>query len=374
MIDFFKKFTKKAPAEESMLLGPAKKGSALAGTGTATGKTNTKPLDDSVEYRFTDTLQNQTEILQKNQELKLKIKFSVYNGANLQTLGTSGNSLVVYESAENDVRLFGVLNPHGLSGKEISSVLVAFIQNYMNENIKKLEKLKGHPEIERFLSSMIQKSDNELNKNGIDLNFSGTTLTLLLVTKGVVYSASLGNSKAVLFRKITDEKKYAIELTVEHTPENRDERYRIFQNGGIVQKVKVGEEEVGPLRIWDGKIENGPGLQITRSLGDSKATKLGVLSEPEIQHFELRVWDKFVVIATENVWQMLPSTRMCYHVSKFLAERPQEIAKISKFLAKKVQQRWQQMLETNQVSAKIDRESFDPEDIAILVFTLSPMN
>lgn len=362
MLDFFKKFTKPRPNDESML-----------GSKVQKQKRGSDNPDDSIEFRFTDNLQNQTDQIEKaKQSLDLQIKFSVYNGATSQSQTNSGNSLIAFESPEYKIRLFGILNPHGLSGKEISSVLVAFIQNYMTESVKRLDRMNSHDEIEEFIEIMVDNSDKELNKNGIDLNFSGTTLTLILIIKTVIYSGSLGNTKAVLFREITNEKKFAIELTVDHTPENRDERYRIFQNGGVVKKVKVAEEEIGPFRIWEGKIDNGPGLQITRSLGDSKARKIGVISVPEVQHFELKVWDKFVVIATENVWSMLPSTRMCYHISKFLAEKEKDFQYISKFLAKKVQQRWKYMQENGLVHPKIDPNSFDIYDIAILVFTLNP--
>jgi len=44
----------------------------------------------------------------------------------------------------------------------------------------------------------------------------------------------------------------------------------------------IDGQETGPLRIWDKKIENGPGIEITRSIGDNQATKLGVINEPEI--------------------------------------------------------------------------------------------
>ena len=44
----------------------------------------------------------------------------------------------------------------------------------------------------------------------------------------------------------------------------------------------VGE---GPLRIWAD--DEGPGIAMTRSLGDFSAKKIGMIGEPEIQHIEL---------------------------------------------------------------------------------------
>lgn len=104
----------------------------------------------------------------------------------------------------------------------------------MNENVKRLIKMSNDADVENFLRLMISKADNELNTNGIDLNFSGTSLSLVLIFKQKLFMTSLGNTRVVMFREVSIEKKYAIELTIDHVPENREERYRIFENGGIV--------------------------------------------------------------------------------------------------------------------------------------------
>jgi hypothetical protein len=44
----------------------------------------------------------------------------------------------------------------------------------------------------------------------------------------------------------------------------------------------VDGEKTGPLRVWDKIIENGPGLEVTRCLGNTEAIKLGISFEPEI--------------------------------------------------------------------------------------------
>ena len=78
---------------------------------------------------------------------------------------------------------------------------------------------------------------------------------------------NIGNSRSSLYRTVEGEK-YAIELSDDHIPNNKEERYRIYKNGGIIERLTIGNKKSGPLRIWDKKIENGPGLQVTRSLGD----------------------------------------------------------------------------------------------------------
>lgn len=306
-----------------------------------------------------------------NVDVIRNIELSVYNGSNGKDLSSNGNSVILYRNQENGVDFFGMLNPHGLSGKEISSVLVVFIQNYMAENTRRLSKLDKPEDIEMFLKTMIGKANADLLNNGIDLNFSGTSLTCLLVIRSVVYIAWLGNARAVLFREITEDKKFAIELTVDHVPENREERYRIFENGGIVQRVNIKGKDQGPLRIWEGRIENGPGLHITRSLGDTKSTKLGVISEPEVQHFKLNSNDKFIVLGTENVWSIIHSTQMTYYVRKLQQKKREHSNEFAKILIKKLKKLWNDVESNPEYDTKIDKSIYDPADSALIIIFLN---
>ncbi len=131
--------------------------------------------------------------------------------------------------------------------------------------------------VEKFLIDSISKAENYLKINNIDLKYSGSTVHLLIIIKKTLFILNLGNSWSVLYRQI-EEDKYAIELSEDHIPSNKDEWYWIYQNGGIVERLTVDGHKQGPLRIWNKRIENGPGLQITRSLGDSVAKSLGVIN------------------------------------------------------------------------------------------------
>jgi len=299
------------------------------------------------------------------------IEISVYNGSNGKDLSANGNSVILYRNQESGIEFFGMLNPHGLSGKEISSVLVVFIQNYMAENTRRLSKLEKEEDIELFLKTMIGRANSDLLNNGIDLNFSGTSLTCLLIIRSVAYIAWLGNARAMLFREITEDKKFAIELTVDHVPDNREERYRIFENGGVVQRVNIKGKDQGPLRIWEGRIENGPGLHITRSLGDTKSTKLGVISEPEVQHFKLSRNDKFIVLGTENVWSIIHSTQMAYYVRKLQQKKREHSNEFAKILIKKLRKIWDDVENNPEYDTKIDKSIYEPSDSALVIILLN---
>jgi serine/threonine protein phosphatase PrpC len=51
--------------------------------------------------------------------------------------------------------------------------------------------------------------------------------------------------------------------------------------------------------------EDSPGLAMSRSLGDGQAHSIGVSCEPEIHKYELSVDDKFIVLASDGVWEFL---------------------------------------------------------------------
>lgn len=61
---------------------------------------------------------------------------------------------------------------------------------------------------------------------------------------------------------------------------------------------------MGPSRVWL-KTENIPGLAMSRSFGDYIASKVGVISEPEVKMHQLTADDKIMVVASDGVWEFL---------------------------------------------------------------------
>lgn len=97
----------------------------------------------------------------------------------------------------------------------------------------------------------------------------------------------------------------------------------IHENWG----TELGEEidEVGdPPRVWDHTLER-PGCAFTRSLGDNVAEQCGVYAEPEILVWKLNSKDRFVVIASDGVFEFLTSQAVVDAISKF--ENPLDAAK-----------------------------------------------
>ncbi len=71
----------------------------------------------------------------------------------------------------------------------------------------------------------------------------------------------------------------AIELSQDQKQTRKDEKERILRKGGKVERLKNNGEFVGPYRVWAD--EEGPGIAMSRTLGDLQGKKIGLISEPE---------------------------------------------------------------------------------------------
>ena len=59
---------------------------------------------------------------------------------------------------------------------------------------------------------------------------------------------------------------------------------------------------IGPARVWKSD-EDVPGLAMSRSFGDYIASQVGVICEPEIIKHSLLPCDKFIVLASDGIWE-----------------------------------------------------------------------
>jgi serine/threonine protein phosphatase PrpC len=76
-------------------------------------------------------------------------------------------------------------------------------------------------------------------------------------------------------------------------------------NGGRVESFKDSNgRNMGPARVWHLN-ENIPGLAMSRSFGDHCAAEVGVIADPEILEMNLTENDKFIVLASDGVWEFL---------------------------------------------------------------------
>ncbi len=88
-------------------------------------------------------------------------------------------------------------------------------------------------------------------------------------------------------------------MSSDHKPTRLDEEKRILAAGGRVF-------EWGVPRVWLRDVDM-PGLAMSRSFGDLAAESVGVHAEPEIEELVLGPAHKFLVVATDGVWEFITS-------------------------------------------------------------------
>lgn len=96
-------------------------------------------------------------------------------------------------------------------------------------------------------------------------------------------------------------------LNRDHKPELKDEAERIHKRGGRIDSFRDyynNGEPIGPQRVWLAH-EEIPGLAMSRSFGDKVAHSVGVSADPETWEFTLGLHDKYMVIASDGVWEFL---------------------------------------------------------------------
>ncbi|RLN97720.1 hypothetical protein BBJ28_00018238 [Nothophytophthora sp. Chile5] len=111
----------------------------------------------------------------------------------------------------------------------------------------------------------------------------GTTAVVVLTQGDELYVAHAGDSRAILVHQSGK----VSALTSDHKPNRPDERRRIQDLGGSV--VFWG--------VW--RVEGI--LAVSRAIGD-RMLKPFVVAEPEVKQFTRTATDRYVVVASDGVW------------------------------------------------------------------------
>jgi serine/threonine protein phosphatase PrpC len=175
---------------------------------------------------------------------------------------------------DNNSGFFCIFDGHG--GSEVSSFLQKNIINYMKE-------------FSNNLDLMFQKLDeNFLNDN---FNHLGSTGCLVYITKEytvknmkkICYCANIGDTRAVLISKERIKR-----ISYDDRANDKNEIERVKNEGGV---------------IFGGRVFGN--LMLTRAFGDYDLKQYGVICNPHISRNEINSEDKFIVIASDGVWDVI---------------------------------------------------------------------
>ena len=242
-------------------------------------------------------------------------------------------------AGHKDYIFMSVCDGHGLNGHHVSNFIKTILPIDMSENLKHCNILTETEKIHEIIKeTFIIANDKLVENQEIDCIFSGTTCVSVIFTPEKLICPNIGDSRAVLARYNKNEKKYiALDLTRDHKPTELDEKQRIIENDGKIQPFIEDGEFVGPERIWI-KEEDIPGLAMTRSFGDRVAATVGVISEPEIKEFYLDENDKFMIIASDGIWEFI-SSQECVDITSSYYEK-NDIKGCCQYLYAESSKRW----------------------------------
>ena len=125
--------------------------------------------------------------------------------------------------------------------------------------------------------------------------------------------ANVGDSRAIIVKGTNND---VTPLSIDQKPDDPIESQRIIENGGEISQFEEDGEKSGPFRVWK-KGEVYPGIAMSRSIGDFIATTLGVIPEPKFIEDKIDNETKFIVIASDGVWEFLDNNKVAEIVLPF---------------------------------------------------------
>lgn len=128
-----------------------------------------------------------------------------------------------------------------------------------------LSKFTERKDAEKYFHKLFNSIQTKFNKKVSDFDLSGTCAVAILIVNNHCFIINLGDSRAVIGHIEQNNQKVAFQMSIDHKANRPEEKERVEKSGGYVAIEHEGG--FGPYRVFS-KSDEGPGLAISRSLGD----------------------------------------------------------------------------------------------------------
>ena len=284
-------------------------------------------------YEKGPVYQKEIEIIVKNQTIKKNIKIGSCTKAGCSGPGIVKTNQDAYFIKEDFLKnsnniIAGVCDGHGHKGELISNYAVNKLPQYITD-------INNDSIINEF-----KKINQEIYSNSnMESDMAGTTVVSVILTPEKMMCVNLGDSRAAIF-KYENGLYYCKNLSRDHKPNEPDENKRIINNNGRIKKCfdEDIKKFVGPDRVWL-KNKEEPGLAMSRSLGDKIAHTIGVSDEPEIKCYDYDGTEKFIIIASDGIWEYVHGDE-CIKVIKSFYEDNKDVEEAAFAMVKEAFRKW----------------------------------
>jgi serine/threonine protein phosphatase PrpC len=206
----------------------------------------------------------------------------------------------------SNINLIGVCDGHGGSAvsKYLKNVLPSIL---LNRKYKK--NYYNNEAAQKYIIDIFNKVQLNLKSDHPRLaNRCGSTCCL-----GIHYIDDSNNHK-ILVVNVGDSRAVkcnrngkAEQLTEDHKPNSKNEKYRITQLGGKI--------------IFDGVDWRINDLSLSRAFGDLDAQP-HVTHVPQIYNYKLSTYDKFIIFACDGLWDVVSNQDAVNYISKLSKTNP----------------------------------------------------
>ena len=200
---------------------------------------------------------------------------------------------------------------HGIKGREASQFAKDEIHKALIKDKEIIKKLSERREAEKYFQKLFTTVQGKFKKRSNDFEASGTCVIGILIVGNHCYIINLGDSRAIIGHNQQSNQKVAYQMSIDHKANRQDEKERIEKNGGYVAMEREGG--IGPYRVYS-KNDEGPGLAVSRSLGDIFGHTDGIAHLPEVSYKMLEEQDYFIVIGSDGIWDVMNSAEVVGYV------------------------------------------------------------
>jgi serine/threonine protein phosphatase PrpC len=219
---------------------------------------------------------------------------------------------------ETDEYFFGVFDGHG--GYKVAGFLANILHPFYLDNL--YNKCNIPEALKNSFEAIHEALDPQISTN------QGSTAVVVVVKDQKIYTANVGDSRAVLCRN-----GQAVDLSYDHKPTRQNEirRIQMIRGGKICVPVKVLDKsitkwvitikkskflniqyrsmlvnkfyEIGAPRVFNSECYSSV---MTRVIGD-KAMSDVLIPTPEITVEDILPEDEFIIMASDGIWDVLTS-------------------------------------------------------------------